>query len=106
MKTYTATYDGQDIATVEIDHEIADENIRSMVHFWSGDDDRLRYANGDYTVAWMRQLAEFIIRHSRFPGGDEGWVNLLTGEYGITITEWNEWSFEEVDIEVNENHPA
>jgi hypothetical protein len=51
MKTYTATYDGQDIAIVEIDHEIADEHIRSMVHFWSGDEDRLHYADGDYTVA-------------------------------------------------------
>jgi len=83
--------------TVEIDHEIADKQIKEMVEFWRGWEFRLSENEFDYTVVFLKQLAHEvfcaqvaecynltgIIEHFNKL---EGWTP-IDGSMGITIKE-------------------
>lgn len=99
-KTYTLTYDYQELATVEIDEtpETA-KLIEEMVQFWMNWDLELRLCHGDYTKCWLRKLAMFILRYGRAPSNDEGW-SLLDGTQGITVKHVTPFEFDAYDIEI------
>ena len=84
---YTASYDFNTIFDLEImDSAKADLVIKEMVHFWSGDEERLDDADGNYTEAFINQVMEFVFNNHRLPGkGDEGYCE-LDGTHGIKVT--------------------
>lgn len=101
MKRYTVEFWGFDLAKVEIDPVAAADPIREMVHFWSGAEDRLEEAKGDYTRAWLIQLGEFILKQHRVPIDDEGWAP-LDGSSGIKILSWERFEADREQIEILE----
>ncbi|MEO5915593.1 MAG: hypothetical protein ABIS50_15270 [Luteolibacter sp.] len=96
-KKYQLEYDFTSLAIVEIDSDIAP--IKDMVDFWSGAEDRLAASDGDYNLAWLKQLGSFILLNRRLPSDDEGWCP-LTAEHGITITGFEIWTPDEDEIEI------
>lgn len=99
-KTYTLTYDYQELATVEIDEtpETA-KLIEEMVQFWMNWERELREAHGDYTNCWLKKLALFILRYGRAPDRDEGWYP-LDGSRGIVAKHVFPFEFDADEIEI------
>lgn len=100
-KSYVIEYDLLQVACVEIDHVTADENIREMADFFSGGEYRLKATNGNYTSAFLKQLGNFILTHSRLPINDEGWYP-MDGSAGIIVTNFTPWEFDEEEIFIDE----
>ena len=50
------------------------------------------------------QLCEFIVKNGTLPYSreDEGWCDLLSGQFGIRIIDWEGWQMDEEAIEVVE----
>lgn len=92
MKTYEIEYDDMPLATVEIDDfQTTAKLIQEMVEFWMGWEENLAEHNGDYTRAWLKNLAMFILRNQRPPKDDEGWVPMDGRPHGITLKSWEPW---------------
>lgn len=103
--------------TVEIDHN--DEtlaNIKSMVEFWMGWEDRLETNDGDYTKTFLQQLAreicmievEFNYNLVGVTGefnNREGWCK-MDGSMGIKIVNVDDFEFEHRQYEVGEGVPV
>lgn len=93
---------------VEIDHDHPKcaETIKQMVDFWLGAEERLDDANGDYTVAWLKQVGEklfrFAVRDLSLYGcleefkDMEGWAP-LDGSFGIKLLDVETYA-PEIDI--------
>ena len=95
MQIHKIEYEFMPLATVEIDETKSTQPINEMVDFWSNREDRLRHAKGDYTKAWLTQLALYIIRNGQPPEKDEeGWYP-LDGTHGITLRSWDAWEPDE-----------
>ena len=99
---YTLFYQCITIAKITIDDKPETAiNIKEMVDFWSGAEDRLRRTGGDYTHAWLKQLGAFIIKNNRLPNdNDEGWY-ALDGAYGITAKSDFIFEVDEIDIDIS-----
>lgn len=99
-KTYTLTYDFQELATVEIDETPKTAKlIEEMVQFWMNWEWELRLHRGDYTQCWLRKLAMFILRHGRAPSNDEGWA-VLDESQGIMVKHVTPFEFDADQIEI------
>lgn len=95
-KTYAVTHDQLEWAlTVEINHTLADPRIKAMVEFWSDWELRIEECDGDYTQAFLKQLARealMIVIGGRFLGNrcrviqDEMQSREGYNMEGITIT--------------------
>ena len=95
--TYTLSYDDQPLAEVEIcESHKSSQAILEMVEFWSGWEDRLKRAKGDYTLCWLRMLANQLLLEGRSVAlrDIEGWAP-LDGSYGIKLTHFWPWEPDE-----------
>lgn len=101
IRKYQIEYEFIDIATVNIDHEIANPIIKEMVEFWMGWEDALNENDGDYTRTWLKNLALFIMRRGMLPDGDEGWAP-LEGSMGISVVKWDRWEPDKEMIDIIE----
>lgn len=88
-ETFFINYDLEPVVEIRItDRAKADPAIKEMVEFWSGYEDRLREAKGDYTQAFLGYVARFCCRNNRPPGkDDEGWYP-LDGSHGIETADF------------------
>ena len=101
---YTIEHQGIEVAEVEItEAKKAREPIKEMVEFWAMWETALAKAGGDYTRAWLTQLAHHIL-HSGHPPrrDDEGWVP-LDGSHGIKLLSWDRWEFDPSDTVILPN---
>ena len=102
-KTYTLTYDYQELATVTINQNPETARlIEEMVQFWRNWEDALRAAGGDYTVCWLRKLAWFILRHGSAPKDEEGWFP-LDGSLGIFVEHVFPYQFDDDGIKIRDS---
>ena len=100
---YHLTYDDQEIAMVEIrDSEASRAAIKEMVQFWSGWQQALHLARGDYTDCWLRKLARFIVISGFEPCNEEGWYP-LDGSKDIKLLSLTPWEIDESRIDVWED---
>lgn len=99
-------------ATVEIDHEKADADIKSSVEFWGNWERNLRDHDGDYTLAFLHSLAFKLVCMGFSRGVNlrgmiaemkegEGWPD-LDGSTGILLANFQEPLIDENDFNVEE----
>lgn len=94
-------YESVPLAEVDIEDTPAVASyIKEMVEFWSDWESDLEYNDGDYTVTFLKSLAMFMLRNSRIPKDDEGWVP-FDGSCGITISNFYPHTFQEDAVEIS-----
>lgn len=96
---------------IQIDFDVPDveENIKLMVEFWYGWEDRLAMEDGDYVDTFLKQLASNALRLSiegnslqgilHYFENAEGWMT-LDGSRGIEILSVDSYSIEEYQFDI------
>lgn len=95
---YEASYGWDHLFTVEIaDTAETLKACREMVEFWSGGEDRLDRHNDDAVLAFVQQVAEYVVRNNELPSG-EGYYDFP--EVGIVFSRFTGWTPDVDEIEI------
>lgn len=96
-------------AEVTFDEDIALPFIKDMVNFWAGSETLLKDCNGDYVLAFSRNLTEYLYRlacegksdeYPKFQDQEEGWSQ-LTPEFGFYDLRMDEVVYDYSDFEID-----
>lgn len=112
IETFELCYADNVWMQVAIDRDICtDEKLLEMNRFWTGAEDRLSRAGGSPLKAVLKMLG-VAVAHQTIDSWDakeafdwskgngvEGWP-ALDGSHGITLLDFNEYTFDSDDVDV------
>jgi hypothetical protein len=109
-KRYKIEYDWQATMIVEVDDEVlTPANLKDWNEFWSGAEDRVHEGNGSPLGPLLIMMYLSVIRdgdqlgalRNLREGREEGFLK-MDGSEGITIVNFDEFEFDERQVECNE----